>query len=656
MSDVENKEVAEDEIVLGNEMKSSQPDPQGEVFIPAYQTVQGSESALHDLVNKEIGKDISEKVASGVAMLSKDTQWGTLIKEPTFEDSVNEGWTRSEEDWRYFRKAVKSIMAASNVGYIEKVSDPRPFNQCYPEIYAEDGSVDVEGLIAKGRDLIAAEEVHLLGRELTQEERDQAQASHEKLLNGTIPFDAEGFEAQKLSEALPASDQFVQALALGERPVIDETVQVSNPGYAWNPDYMLETIACIYPISLVRLGRQSEVDPIHKRKVDALVKFYEVLVEGDHPDLRVFQFPAIIGDTEVTWVRYQTDIGSASFVVETAQIDRWVDAMTTDETMNWCMQENTNKDLQAAGYPRNVSKRYDSIELPLSVFQKKASEFLIQEPVDALVNGDFIQLDTLLAKLQGQLRVHFGDITKAALEFIKAPVRKDHDLYLVFKTKDDFSTVTGQLEKVYPKLPEGGELELGNNPVTEFELTTAQGNVVETLLKRIHVLNKHIVRDITKVRNLLAQNPIILDEFQRLLKLEFLAAAHFMKKVYGFQESDGIALVQEVANEIISALNKKAITSTYPIVSVDSVKVRNLGLDLNSWIVWEYKDGEEPVRVEDEELQFVDTLFNRYTESFINVLQGFLMNLGNPLIKPYHSVTPADLSDGHAIGSIRRVS
>lgn len=388
----------------------------------------------------------------------------------------------------------------------------------------------------------------------------------------------------------------------------------------------------IYP-----LPDRDGVAPQYDRRIEGLTKFFYALAPTKPEQLSIYTYAGLIDDEEVVYVRFQTEGPSFTFVTRKSRFERWMEAVLDDETIGWCLESNPVQAMKDRGMFLNVSKL--PIELPLHFF----SEPFEKSSLDELYNGDFITLETLSKKLELQITEKLRDATMKANVLVNAEVEKDHDLYLVFKAQDNFKTLGITLDKVAPKLPESGQVALGENSTTVFEWNALGDKKVTVAVKQINNYRNQINRMIETTRGLISPHPIIQEAFDEKLKVILYAATHFTKRIYGFGAAYGKELVQDVANDVIRKLTTKAATGA------------NIGLDLNSWITWEYHEGTHPTRSEDPEVDFVNTLFNRYTESFIEALYAFLINTGNPLIRPYDYREAADLSDGIALGTIRRV-
>jgi hypothetical protein len=400
---------------------------------------------------------------------------------------------------------------------------------------------------------------------------------------------------------------------------------------------VVNAMTMIYPPAVRPANYSSVLSSVSERRNAGLVKFFMDLVPTPPEQLSIYTYQGLVDEEEVRYVRFQTEANSHTFVVRESRFERWMEAVLDDATIEWCVQPQALQSMKDRGFMLNVSKL--PIEYPMSFYQTPMFE---KDPMEGLVNGDFIAVENLTEKLKLTISNKLGLATLKANVLVNADIEKDHDLYLAFKAIDNFKHLNVTLDKVYPKLPENGQISLGEDPTTIFEWNGKDKKVL-VAVKQINNYRNQINREIDGVRAIISQHPVIQAVFDDKLKTILYAASHFTKRIYGFGIGYGKALVQEVANDVIRKLTAKSATGV------------NIGLDLNSWIVWEYKPGVPPERITEEDLDFVNTLFNRYTEGFIEALYAFLINLGNPLIKPYDYREVADLSDGIALGTIRRV-
>lgn len=387
-------------------------------------------------------------------------------------------------------------------------------------------------------------------------------------------------------------------------------------------------MTCIYPID-----KDRSYDMPTQLFITAMLKFYKVLTPNGSDDISIFTFKGIAGSEDLLWVRFETPTGPASFVVLESNAERWVQACLEDETLGWCTQGNLNKAMQARDMHLNVSKAI--FELPMSYFMVPFEA----HPMDELFSGDYEVYENAIARLKVSVWDRLREITDYTAALNVSVKHKDHDLYLVFKATPDFAKMNVILEKVSPILPESGEISLGDNLAALFVPDEGDKRTKLTI-KKIMVLGKQINYELEKTRKLISQHAIIQAEYAQFVKTMLLAATHFMKLVYKFRGDDGVELVEVEADKILRALKEHG---------------GNVGLDLNSWIVWEYDGLKQPVRVTAPELCFNDLLHAKFTESFIEALYAHLMGLGNPLTRPYHYREEVDVNDGIEVGSVRRV-
>lgn len=468
---------------------------------------------------------------------------------------------------------------------------------------------------------------------MTEQLKHSAEPMDPSIMEGGVPTPAElelGFVADEPIDL--TAGKFIDVPAIWQGGVADEANVLSVDG-----QILANSMTMIWPLPRLHPGRAVALGETAQRRIDGLVKFFNDLVPVKPERLSIYTYQGLVDEEEVRYVRFQTEVNSFTFVVRESRFERWMEAVLDDATIEWCLQPQALQSMKDRGFMLNVSKL--PIEYPLSFFLTPMFE---KDPMADLVNGDFIALENLSEKLKLTISNKLGLATLKANVLVNADIEKDHDLYLAFKAIDGFKHLNVTLDKVYPKLPESGQISLGDDPTTIFEWNGRDKKVL-VAVRQINNYCKQINREIDSTRAMLSQSPVIQALFDQNLKTILYAASHFTKRIYGFGIGYGKELVQEVANDVIRKLTDKSATGAI------------IGLDLNSWIVWEYKEGVPPERITEEDLDFVNTLFNRYTEGFIEALYAFLINLGNPLIRPYDYREIADLNDGIPLGSIRRV-
>jgi len=232
-----------------------------------------------------------------------------------------------------------------------------------------------------------------------------------------------------------------------------------------------------------------------------------------------------------------------------------------------------------------------------------------------------------------------GVITSIAKEMVRQVPTKDHDLYLAFKGVDNFSQANVCLQRVYPELPEDGTISVGDTPLTMDDWYMYR-KPVQILVQRIVHGQKHLNKLIAKYRARLVDNPAIMEVWEFEVRQQLIAASHFIERLYVFEPKSNQKLILDKANDVLKALEHHG---------------GNICLDINEWVVFSYADKEKPpVPVRTEELDFKKSIFNRYTESFVNGLMTYLMGSGHPLIRPYTWRHKADATDGIPVGTFRR--
>lgn len=294
-----------------------------------------------------------------------------------------------------------------------------------------------------------------------------------------------------------------------------------------------------------------------------------------------------------------------------------------------------------------VDLRRAPYEIPLSYLEP-----VPQPGYDDITQEEFRALATLPGKLRERMEKNLLEITRKADRFVKAAECRDHELHMTFNiVGEDKLTFALRFDKVYPKLPkEGFQLGLGTELAHDIAPDDTESLKV---MNRLKILQRTINKDIVTYRTIGQFGPAATELFNKEVRTLLFAATHFYKRLYPFDGVHGKPEIERVANEILDALysGKRRLQATGELKMGD-----NIGLDVNSWIVWIYPfDGSEPVRCEDPQLNFKEIILESYLESFTNVLMGYLMDLQmHDVIRPYVHLVKADAADGHAIGSIRQ--
>lgn len=297
-------------------------------------------------------------------------------------------------------------------------------------------------------------------------------------------------------------------------------------------------------------------------------------------------------------------------------------------------REHSIKNNQFLVHPLCLNLNLSSIELPLSVMEAEVNypEF------DGLFNGDLKHIDLRFKKfasvmkdginqIQANFRVIEGDIN----------IKRDHDLYFAFGTDIDTTRIYACLTKV-PAHLQGKEMVINNKPVdqTDFVDFSPMGrHAVQTITGVADSLNERLNSYVEEA----SKNPALKEYAMEMVKATFVMLGQTSHHIYKFSAEDGKELIESKANEILLALA--------------SMKDIRPGLDLNSWHLYDYTDASEPVRVRD--VKVIEDLMDNYTPSFVDALYSHMLNIADPLLRPYAKIIPVaeeNIKD-HAVGSIR---
>lgn len=480
---------------------------------------------------------------------------------------------------------------------------------------------------------------------------DAAEGKDTILMGNSMKSTAEDHVVSKQISTDPATGQQYEVTypILGVESVKPIIGTMPDQGLVHVPQILPESTEESVWLDLIKSGMYLPMQVIHpsskplspeyQQIVDRLLLFFNRInpnaqeMWGTKVDPAIFMYQGFVCDEEARWIRFQLGDKCQSFVVPEVNFNKFIASIREDFDMTWILSSNGREDWQKKGYHLNVSKA--SIELPLSYFFVPPGK----REMDDLVDGDFRDLHSLVERLKRKVAENLRDITVKSLGLVNFPYKRDHDMYLAFKARDkDMQVLDVSMEKVYPLLPESGEVSIGDHPINLFEWNHDKKSLVTA--KQIQNLVKQTNREIEKVRGLINQHPIIQEAFKQEVKTIMYAATHFTKKLYGCNPDDVQDQVMKVTNDVVRALTNKG---------------GKIGLDLNSWIVWQYHDDKAPTKATDPELDFVGQILNRYTDSFVEALYAYLLNLGNPYIKPYDYRVKADATDGIELGSIRRV-
>lgn len=357
----------------------------------------------------------------------------------------------------------------------------------------------------------------------------------------------------------------------------------------------------------------------------------------------VMVYQGFQSDTEVTYIRFERDhVDPITFVLRADSfeffIDMWYDGVSNpvrqQTAIDWCREDNNSPGMIARGNKKMINQI--SLEWPLSWIRPIDPE----HKWDGLLNGDFQRVDDVIAAFNGRFDRFIGIATKQAERIAPKVKVRDHTLMLVFKGNPDLNRLVISLDKVPGRLPDSGEYSLGDKPIDLAEWAPL-GNDVLVAVRKISKVGQWVDQLIEESYKSLPDHPYARTEMDKVIKTRLLASSHFMKELYKINPRDVQGYVEKVANEVMTALHEHG---------------GNIGLDLNSWRVYQYfEDGTPAVPLVKEELNFRKKVFDIHTDRMVEIIYAYMFGIKSPYLRPYANRTVADLSDGIPIGSIRPV-
>lgn len=354
----------------------------------------------------------------------------------------------------------------------------------------------------------------------------------------------------------------------------------------------------------------------------------------------VMTYEGMINFTEVTFIRFNLDrVNSITYVVVSDKLELFVEAWSRADqseenkqmAINWTRLPVANKDMVDRRYRRNVTQI--ALELP--------HQWLLlgdDTTFDGLVNGDFQIIESQMTTFNKRLRQLLKEATIQSSALIRTVTNKDHSLILGFRATNTYDNIRISLDKIPAKLP-NGEINIGENEIVleDWEPQGAQTVSVVRKVKKYETRINKLIRD-TLVH--IKDHPYIRKQFAENLRTQLIASSHFIKEVYAIGIDAAQPLVNELAEDIVNKL---------------SAHGGNIGLDLNSWIVYQYHDdNSKPTPLVTDELNFKAEIFEKYLDRFMDYLGAFLQNVKSPYIRPYTHRVLVEEDDGVAIGSVRR--
>lgn len=270
---------------------------------------------------------------------------------------------------------------------------------------------------------------------------------------------------------------------------------------------------------------------------------------------------------------------------------------------------------------------------------------------DSITQEEILTIERMTQRLRQKMEQNLREITLKANRLTEVADCRDHELYLTFNIGgEDNLDFFLRLDKVYPKLPEGG-FKLGLSGTFEHDIKP-DDRITQKSFQRMVQLQNRINKDIAHYRGIAQLGEEATKVFDKEIKTLLFAATHFTKRLYPVNGQHAMPEVERVANDILDRLHRGSLRME----SLGATSAMDkIALDVSSWVVWIYPaDGSKPLKCTDPELDFKELILEGYVESFTKFLMGYLMDLQSPKIRPYHYLVKADKNDGHAIGSIRQ--
>lgn len=387
------------------------------------------------------------------------------------------------------------------------------------------------------------------------------------------------------------------------------------------------------------------------KELALLNKFFARRYPDSDTPVKVYVYPAFKQGVELKAIRYVDKDGNAvSYNLPAGQYEIF-QTKIREERWDWMIRPNKMKEFMNLVVGPKEEHRWQANPHIINNFLMNVNLYAYTLPEDVwtaadptesvfgdLFVEDIINVDRKFSKL-ANIGTDMIKQIHANMKLIDADIEtvKDHDLYFCFNIDKDNFKVQSSLTRIEPHLPEGGSITLNADPIdpSKFSYLSPLGrSAIETIIEatdRFNVATGEFLKIIDTADLLRTHGEDL------LIKLygQLVGAGHML---YKFQYNAAKEMVEGVANDILDRLSK-----------LDGQP----GLDINSWKVWDYTDPTAPVKVDG--VDFEEDIYNRYTESFVVALYGYLITLSTPLLRPYSKITKVSEEDiqKHAIGSIR---
>lgn len=382
-----------------------------------------------------------------------------------------------------------------------------------------------------------------------------------------------------------------------------------------------------------------------------LKKFFARRWPNKGEPVKVYVYPSFKRPVDMKVVRYVLADDTAISYNLPGGLYKIFKSKIREERWDWMVRPNGIKELQ--NFTVGREERYQSFYNPnlinhylmnvnLAPYTLPEAAFVTESSLatafEGLNSGDIHHIDLRFKKV--------ANITTDVIRQIRANLAlisndlntvKDHDLYFGFFINKDTFELSPSLSRIEPMLPEGGTFVLEQQPLNpaDFAYLGALGQTgITTISNAVNRLNQAIKGFLVEAD----RHPLLLEYAEDLITQTFVMLTQAGHMVYTFTYEGGKEKIDNLANDILGRL-----------AGLPGV----VGLDINSWRVWDYTNINEPVRLT--EPDFEGEIFNRYTDSFVTALYNYLITLQTPLLRPYsrrEAVAPEKVGE-HAVGSIR---
>lgn len=366
---------------------------------------------------------------------------------------------------------------------------------------------------------------------------------------------------------------------------------------------------------------------------------------------KIYVYPSLSFGVEMTVLRFVAVDGMAySYNIPAGRFNIFKTKIKEGH-WGWMLAANGIKELMVSTvrFEKPIPEQYQRFVEVYTMGNVNEAQYTLPEEVFTAEQKVFAELDGLYDGDIHRLEKEFNkvaNITSETIKQINANLRliamdkgvvKNHDLYFGFYIAKDAYRIAPSLTRIEPHLPEGGELVIEQQPLKAEDWTHLEGvgfGCVDHIIKAGNKLNAALA----EFEDMPGRHPIITGMAKDMLHGAMVMLTQAGHMVYRYKYEADKETVDNLTNDILTRL------AALPGV---------IGLDLNSWRVWDYTDIANPVRVDSIDLE--GEIYNRYIDSFVEALYNHMVTLNSPLLRPYstrEAVKPENIGD-HALGSIR---